>query len=507
VKWIEDRLENMSAASHARDEEMEVAAAVAEDGTILALDVTMTLDQGAYPVIPTASLIYGWAVRLNIPSSYRMTGMRFAFSIVATNKASYGAYRGPWAVETLTRELLVEQIARELGLDVIDVRRRNLITAGDQPTKLITGPTLEGITTLETLDRAVELLDYERLREEQRQAREQGRLVGVGFSTYIEAAPGPPDFFESLGFKVGGERAHAKLEPDGRLTIYTAQAPHGQGHETTIAQVAAEELGVPFEHVRVMHGDTSLAPFSVLGTGGSRAGTMASGAAVSATRAVKQKVLNLAGTMLEIAPDDLEIADAMVIPKGAPAKAVPLTQVAAVSYFGLNGEEEPGLRSSASFEGVSRGGWSGGTHACVVEVDPETGEVKIRRYLVVEDCGRVINPAIVDGQVRGGVAQGIGIALYEHAAYDEEGNFLAGTFMDYLVPTAMEIPPIEIEHLHGAEIEEVPYKGVGEGGTVAAPPAVLNAVADAVGGATITRLPLTPERVLELLDRSAVSAA
>jgi carbon-monoxide dehydrogenase large subunit len=184
---------------------------------------------------------------------------------------------------------------------------------------------------------------------------------------------------------------------------------------------------------------------------------------------------------------------------------MPLARVAAAAYFRPNGDEEPDLRSSASFAGVSRGGWSGGTHACVVEVDPDTGHVEILRYLVVEDCGRLINPAIVDGQVRGGVAQGIGLALYEEAAYDSTGNFLAGTLMDYLVPTAIEIPPIEVEHLHGREVEEVPYKGVGEGGAIAAPAAVLNAVADAVGGATVARLPLTPERVLALVDQTVIA--
>jgi aerobic carbon-monoxide dehydrogenase large subunit len=500
VKWLDDRMENMSAATHARDERIEISAAVEEDGTILALDVKMTLDQGAYPAFPVPSTIFGWAARTYIPASYRVKALRFAYTIVATNKASYGAYRGPWAVETLARELLVEQIARELGLDPVDVRRKNLYTADEQPTKMISGPTLMDVTSLESVDRAAELLDYAAFREEQQRAREQGRLLGIGFSTYIEAAPGPPDFFDALGFQLGGERAIAKLEPDGRLTILTAQAPHGQGHETTIAQVAATEFGVPIEHVRVVHGDTRDAPFSTLGTGGSRAGTMASGAALHATRAVKQKVLNLAGTMLEIAPDDLEIVDAMVTPKGAPAKAMPLAQVAMAAHFMPAPGEEPDFRSTAVFNGSERGGWSGGTHACIVEVDPETGDVKIERYLVVEDCGQVINPAIVDGQVRGGVAQGIGIALYEHAAYDEEGNFLAGTFMEYLVPTAMEIPHIEIDHMHVESHEEVDYRGVGEGGTVAAPAAVLNAIADAVGGKKVTQLPLTPERVLELLE-------
>jgi carbon-monoxide dehydrogenase large subunit len=503
VKWVEDRFENLATGTHARDEQLEISAAVQDDGTILALDVKMTLDQGAYPSYPVFSPLFGSVVRHVIPSSYRLKGLRFASTVVATNKASYGAYRGPWAAETLARELLVEKIAHELGLDPVDVRRRNLITADEQPTKMITGPTLEGVTTVETLVSAAELLDYDAFRARQRQARAQGRLLGIGFSSYIEQAPGPPDFFDGLDFSVSGERAHARLEPDGRLTILTAQHPHGQGTETTLAQVAADEFGVPLDHVRVVHGDTSQVPFSMVGTGGSRAATMASGAALEATRRVKQKVLTLAGGLFEIAPEDLEIVDAMVTPKGVPAMAMPLARVAAAAYFTPNGEEEHDLRSSANFTGVSRGGWSGGTHGCIVEVDPGTGKVTIQRYLVVEDCGRLINPAIVDGQIRGGVAQGIGLALYEEAAYDEDGNFLAGTFMDYLVPSAMEIPPIEIEHLHGQHLEEVPYKGVGEGGAIAAPAAVLNAVADAVGGGTITRLPLTPERVLDLLDTTA----
>ncbi len=502
VKWVEDRFENMTSATHARDEELEVSAAVDDDGTILGLDVRMTLNQGAYPLVSFPSAVFGWSIRTNLPSSWRLKGMRWSFTVVATNSASSGAYRGPWAVETLLRELLIEQIARELGLDVVAVRRRNLITPAEQPTKMLTGPTLEDVTSLETLERAAELLAYDAFRVEQRQAREQGRLLGIGFSTYIEAAPGPPDFFEALGFELGGERAHAKLEPDGRLTVMTAQAPHGQGHETTLAQIAATELGVPLEHVRVLHGDTDLAPFSMLGTGGSRAATMASGAALVATRGVKEKVLNRAAQMLEISPDDLEIVDAMVTPKGDPGQAMPLAQVAAAAYFGADGDEEPDLRSSGYFGGAMRGGWSGGTHACIVELDPGTGSVEIKRYLVVEDCGALINPAIVDGQIRGGVAQGIGVALYEHAAYDADANFLTGTFMDYLLPTAMEIPPIEIEHLHPELHEEVSYRGVGEGGIIAAPPAVANAVADAVGRA-VTQLPLTPERVLGLLDAAA----
>jgi carbon-monoxide dehydrogenase large subunit len=399
------------------------------------------------------------------------------------------------------REVLVDRIAYELGLDPVEVRRRNLVRMDEQPRKMATGPTLEGVMALATLERAAELIDQDAFRREQTDARAQGKLLGLGFATYIEPAPGPPDFMESVGMHLPDERAVARLEIDGHLTVITAQAPHGQSHETTLAQIAATEFGVPLEHVRVVHGDTQQTPFSVIGTGGSRAATMASGAALHATRAVKDKVLEMAGNMLEISPTDLEIIDAVVMPKGDAERGIPLAQIAMAAYFmGVEGEDD-GLRSTAIYR-QPPGGWSGGTHVCIVEVDPQTGVVEINRYVVVEDCGELIHPAVVDGQIRGGIAQGIGIALLENALYDEEANFLAGTFMDYLVPTSMEIPFIEIEHLHSEPLAEVNYRGVGEGGTIAAPPAVVNAVADALGGASIGVLPMTPEYVLALVDEA-----
>jgi carbon-monoxide dehydrogenase large subunit len=473
VKWVEDRVENMTAATHARSETVEIAAAIDDEGAILALDVNLKIDVGAYPALPFPPSFLGPIVRTMMTGPYRIDHLRWTNTVYQTNKASYGTYRGPWAIESLVREVLVDRIAYELSLDPVEIRRRNLVRLDEQPRKMATGPTLEGVLALETLERAAETVDVEAFRREQTQARAQGRLLGLGFATYIEPAPGPPDFMASVGMDLPGERAVARLEIDGHLTVITAQAPHGQGHETTLAQIAASEFGVPLDHVRVVHGDTQQTPFSIIGTGGSRAATMASGAALHATRAVKQKVLAMAGDMLEISPGDL----------------------------GIEGEDD-GLRSTAVFP-QPPGGWSGGTHACIVELDPETGTVEIKRYVVVEDCGELINPAIVEGQIRGGIAQGVGIALLENALYDEEANFLAGTFMDYLVPTSMEIPVIEIEHLHGDPLAEVNYRGVGEGGTIAAPPVIMNAVADALGGASIGVLPMTPELVLGLIDEAA----
>jgi carbon-monoxide dehydrogenase large subunit len=503
VKWVEDRVENLTSATHGRGEWFEIAAAVKRDGTILGLDAKMILDQGAYPLAFPAAL-FGGIVRTVLPGPYRIENMRWQEIDVVTNKTSFGPYRGPWAVETLVRETLIDRIAVELGLDAVEVRRKNLVPLGEQPRKMATGPTLDGAASLDSLERAVELVDYTAFREDQKRARERGRLTGVGFATYIEGAPGPPDMGAAMGLPPLPERAVAQLEPDGHLTVITAQSPHGQGHETTLAQVAASEFGVPIEHVRVVHGDTRTAPFSVIGTGGSRAATMASGAALLATRSVKRKVLSFAGAMMEISPEDLDIVDGVVAPKDAPSRGMPLAQVAAITYFAPPPGEQPGLRSDALFTEAGRGGWSGGTHVATVEVDPEIGTVAIQRYVVVEDCGKMINPAIVEGQIRGGVAQGIGIALLEDARYDESGNFLASTFMDYLLPGSMEVPSIEIAHLE-SDLYEVDYRGIGEGGTIAAPAAVVNAVADALGGVAVTELPLTPSRVLQLLDAQSRS--
>jgi aerobic carbon-monoxide dehydrogenase large subunit len=499
VKWVEDRVENLAAAGQAREETIEIDAAVKDDGTILALDVKMRLNQGAYPLPGTPAPLFAWIVRTMIGNAYRIDHMRWSLDVYASNKASYGAYRGPWAAETLAREILIDRIAHDLDLDPVDVRRRNLLTLDEQPCKMMSGPTIEGVAMLGTLERAAELVDYDGFREEQRRAREQGRLLGVGFSTYIEPAPGPPDFWAAIGFPIGGERAVARLEPDGHLTVMTTQAPHGQSHETTIAQVAATEFGVPMSHVRVLYGDTSAVPYSFMGTGGSRSATMASGSALHATRAVKEKALAYAGNMLEISPDDLEIVAARVRVKGDPDSGMGLGELAQAVYFIPPEGEENDLRSAALFD-APPGGFSGGTHVCFVEIDPETGIVRIPRYEVIEDCGSLINPAVVDGQVRGGVAQGIGIALYEHARYNDEGTFVCSTFLDYLVPTAMEIPTIGVEHFESPAMDEVNYRGVGEGGTIAAPAAVLNAVSDALGGTRVEQLPLTPDRVLALID-------
>ncbi|HEV2653953.1 MAG TPA: molybdopterin cofactor-binding domain-containing protein, partial [Ktedonobacteraceae bacterium] len=467
VKWIEDRRENLTAGGHAREEDVTVEAAVKNDGTILGLKVKMVLDAGAYQVTPLNPALFTVIVRMVLPGPYRFQHYSFDATVVTTNKAPYVAYRGPWAVETWVREGLADIIARELGLDPVEVRRKNIFTQEEQPFKGALGFSLERISARETLERAVELANIPAFREEQKQLRAQGRLAGFGLATFIEPAPGGAEYMAAMG---GGakEMATVRIEPTGHVTMFTAQAPHGQSHETTLAQVVASELGVPFENVKVVHGDTQNAPFSMIGTGGSRAATMASGAALFATREVKKQVLQIAGGMLEASPDDLEIANNIISVRGVPQKAIPLAQIAMLVYL-APGHLPPGspseLVGTYAYDG-GEGGWSQATHCCWVEVDPQTGKVDITRYLVVEDCGTMINPAVVEGQVRGGTAQGIGGVLYEHAVYDENAQFLTSTFMDYLVPTAMEIPSIEIEHLETPPISPVNFRGVGEGGAI-----------------------------------------
>jgi aerobic carbon-monoxide dehydrogenase large subunit len=503
VKWIEDRNEHLTASGHAREEMLEAELAVTDAGDILGIRARLLLDQGAYPGLPFPAAAFTGLITMLLPGPYKVQGYTCDTSVVATNKCVYVAYRGPWEMETWARERLLDIVAHELNLDPAEVRRRNMM-AGEKDERLITGLSVHGISSRESLERALELIGYEAFRAEQSSARAEGRYLGIGFATFIEAAPGPPEMRLNGGL-FGGEQAKVKLESDGHLVVITAQSPHGQGHETTLAQLAADEMGVPFDHVRVVHGDTRITPFSLVGTGGSRAATWASGAVLASTRKVKEKVLAVAAAQLEISPDDLEIIDGVVTPKGVPQKAIPLAQIATQATMAPN-TMPPGtdanLEAQERFlgEGISGSGWSGGTHACTVEIDIETGGVKILRYVVVEDCGPVINPAIVEGQVRGGIAQGIGGVLYERAAYDEDGNFVAGTFMDYLLPTAAEIPAIEIDHLETDPGDGLGFRGVGEGGAVVAPATLTNAIEDALMplGGQVREQHLPPATILQL---------
>jgi carbon-monoxide dehydrogenase large subunit len=510
VKWIEDRGENLMAAGQAREERVDVEAAVDRDGRLLAVRLRLVLDQGAYPRIGYPATGYTSIVRALFPAAYRLEHMDVEAVIVTTNKATYVPYRGPWEVETWVRERLLDVVARELHLDPLEVRERNLLTAAELPRPSATGVQLEGFDPRRTFDDARAALDVEAFRAEQAAARAEGRLVGLGLANVVEPAPVPPSLIRAMGIMAAPrtvQEARARLELDGTVTVFTSQMPHGQGHETTLAQLAADELGVDLDRVRVVHGDTQVTPFNMVGTGGSRSATLASGAVVGAARAVARRVLEVASELMEIDVADLELADGAVVARGAPGVRTPLADIGRLAHLrpGLaHADGRPGIEETATFDSAE-GTWSVATHACTVEVDPDTGLVRVLRYLVVGDCGAVINPGVVDGQVRGGVVQGIGAVLHERSAYDRDGQFLSSTFMDHLLPTALDVPRIEVRHVHHEPTGGIDFRGVGEGGAIGAPAAVTSAVEDALAhlGVRVTEQHLPPARVLELVDEAA----
>jgi carbon-monoxide dehydrogenase large subunit len=496
VKWVEDRGENLAASGQAREESFDVRAAVSSDGDLLGLDAKMVLDNGAYPVMGT--MVPG-IIEAMFPGPYKLAALGFESTVVSTNKASYIAYRGPWASETFVRERVLDLLAKDLGLDPLEIRLRNIAARTDPPFMMVTGRPLAGVTAAESLERVAQIVDIPAFRRRQAEERLKGHYLGIGMATFIEAAPGPRSPDGPSG-PMGMEFMRLTLAEDGVITLYTGQMPHGQSHQTTLAQIAADEFGVPFEQVRVVVGDTDVVPFGL--TGGSRSATMTGGVALHGARQLRAKVLDFAALLFEASAQDLEITDGEVFVRGDPDSAVPVAEVAHQAASGqFDADVDTSFEVEASFDG-GEGGWSGGSHCAIVEVDVETGIVKVERYVAAEDCGALINPAVVEGQIRGGIAQGIGAVLLERSAYDADGNYQSATFMDYLLPTACDIPRIEIEHLETVPLDaDVNFRGVGEGGMIVAPPTVVNAIEDALApfGVRIYEQHLPPARILELI--------
>src|SRR3984885_12930151 len=499
VKWVEDRGENLTTSGQAREESFDVRAAVSDDGDLLGLDVKMVVDTGSYPGMGMGASVPS-IIEAMFPGPYKLAALGFESTAAITNKATYVAYRGPWASETFVRERVLDLIAKDLGLDPLEIRLRNVAPRTDPPAVMVTGRPLLGVTTRESLERVAQLVDFPAFRRRQAEARAQGRSPGIGVATFIEAAPGPREPGEPSG-PMSLESMRLRLEEAGIVVLFTGQMPHGQSHQTTLAQIAADEFGVPFEQVRVVVGDSDVVPFGL--TGGSRSATMTGGVALHGARDLKAKVLDFAAYLMEARAQDLLITDGNVWVRGDPASAIAVSEIgrrAASGQFGA--DVDAALEVEATYDG-GQGGWSGGTHCAIVEVDVETGIVKVERYAAVEDCGVLINPAVVEGQIRGGVAQGIGAVLLERSAYGEDGNCQSATFMDYLMPTACDIPRIEIEHLETVPLDaDVNFRGVGEGGMIVAPPTVVNAIEDALSpfGVRIYEQHLPPARILELIS-------
>ncbi len=499
VRWIEDRQEHLLAAMHSRDQVHFVKVGFTDDGYIVAIEDSFLLDAGAYNPF-SLTCAYNTAAHLRGP--YKVPNFHIKGACVLTNKSPNGPYRGAGRPEAVfVMDKILALVAAATGLDPAEVFRRNLISPAELPYDQGM-PYRDGARIIydsgdypAALNKALELCEYDSLRADQARLKAEGRYVGVGLSFYIEGTGLGP--FEGSTVRVEGS---------GEVVVHAGSTPHGQSHQTTLAQICADELGVPFASVRVRAGDTGLLPYGV-GTFASRSLVTAGTAVARATKVVKDKVLAVAAELLEVNPADLVIEDGVIHPLGVPSRAVDLKAVAkaaspgprAVSIAGVEG----GISATSYFvpETVT---FSYGVHAATVEVDPELGTVEILRYIVVHDCGRIVNPLVVEGQVQGGVAQGIGSALYEEFIYGSGGQPLTTTFMDYLLPGSTEIPPVTQIHLQiPSPRNELGVKGVGEGGAIPPPAAIGNAIIDALGAAAVDlpELPFTPERISFLADK------
>jgi carbon-monoxide dehydrogenase large subunit len=501
LKWVEDRRENLLAAGQSRHEHARVSMAFDDEGTMLATAIEHVQDVGAYPIpnpVPTSI-----AVGMMFPGPYRVAEGAFACKSVFSNTVGRAAYRGPWQFESVAREVMLDRSARRLGIDPAELRRRNILRADEQPTALASGMPLSDTSPSATFEQALDMLGYQEFRQEQEGARAEGRYLGVGISTYVEPTA------SAIGY-YGTEGATIRVEPSGKVNVYVAGGSTGNSLETTVIQLTADALGVNIEDVNTIQGDTAITPFGP-GTGGSRSGAMLAGAVSETASVLRDRILAIAAHKLEAPVEDIELADSRASVRGVPSSGISLADIAAAAYFqpeALPPELSSSLEASGRYRAKGMVTWANATHVCTCEVDIVTGQVTLLRYIVSEDCGPMINPSVVEGQVAGGTVQGIGGALYEHLAYDEDGNPITTTFMDYLLPTSTEVPVIEYGHVETPGPGPGGYKGVGEGGAIGAPPAVINAVADALSpfGVEVDRLPLSPAAIVALIQRSRTAA-
>jgi carbon-monoxide dehydrogenase large subunit len=494
LKWIEDRRENLMSAGMARHEHGDARMAFDDEGRIVGAYIDHVQDIGAYPTpwpVGTAA-----AVGMLFPGPYRVPRAGFRTTSVFSNTSGRAAYRGPWQFESLAREMLLDIAARRMGMDPMELRRRNFLRQDELPCSNPNGMPYSDITPAETFEQALAMLDYEAFRGQQAEARAAGRYLGVGTCTYVEPTTTGMAYY-------GTEGATIRIEPSGKVNVYVAGGSTGNSLETAVVQLTADALGVDIADVRTIQGDTAVTPFGA-GTGGSRSGSMLAGAVGETAALLRERIVAIAAHRLEASPDDMVLVQSHAHVRGTPSTVVSLAEIADLAYFkpGALPEGVPvGLEASARYRARSPMIWANATHLCTCEVDVTSGAVTLLRYIVSEDCGPMINPNVVEGQIAGGTVQGIGGVLLEHLVYDEDGNPRATTFMDYLLPTSTDVPAIEYGHIETPAPGPGGFKGVGEGGAIGAPPAVVNAIADALVpfGVEITRLPLTPPAIVELI--------
>jgi aerobic carbon-monoxide dehydrogenase large subunit len=498
VKWTEDRREHMMGSAHARAQVHDIEIAARRDGTMLAVRDRIWVDLGAYN---SWGIVLPYNTVAHLLGPHRVPNLDVECRGVVTTKTPNAPYRGAGRPETVfAMDRIVDCLARELSMDPAELRRRNYLSEADMPYE-IQLPYRDGNPLVYDsgdfkagLEAALRAVDYDALRAEQVALRTKGVYRGIGLSGYVEGtAIGPY------------EGATVRLDSSGRAVVATGACSQGQGHETSFAQIAADTLGIPLDWVTIVGGDTAAIPFGV-GTFASRSAVNAGSSIHEASGRVREKIVAAAAALLEAAPADIEVADGVVSVRGVPASVTPIANVirAAIPTFAKPGVASPDFEATV-YHHQPTVTYTSAVHVAVVEVDPGTGAVKLLRYLVAHDCGRLINPIIVEGQIHGGVAQGVGGGLLEEMVYDEQAQLLTGTFMDYLVPTAMEVPEIETVHLeYPSPRNPLGIKGIGEGGAISPPAALANAVEDALApwGVRVTRTPLGPSVVLGLLEKA-----
>ncbi|WP_068279073.1 xanthine dehydrogenase family protein molybdopterin-binding subunit [Aldersonia kunmingensis] len=497
VKWIEDRQENLMASGMARQDHGLARIAFDADGKILAASIDHSQNVGAYPI--PAPLTGAIAVGMLFPGPYRVPASGLSLKMLYTNTIGRVAYRGPWQFESMAREVLLDKAARTMGIDPVELRRRNMLSQAELPAPNPNGMPYSDMTPLETFNLAVETLDYEAFRAEQQQARADGRYIGVGTCTYVEPTAGAVPSLATEG-------ATIRIEPSGKVNVYVAGGSSGNSIETTVVQLTADALGVDIADVNTIQGDTAITPYGG-GTQGSRSGSMTAGAVAETAVGLRERILAIAAHKLNADVNDIEFVHSRATVRGVPDVELTLAEIAQIAYFQRDAMPPGvpnGLEASGRYTAEIPMVWANATHVCTCEVDIETGAVTLLRYIVGEDVGPMINPNVVEGQICGGTVQGVGGALFEHQAYDEAGNPIATTFMDYLMPTAVEAPTIEIAHLDTPSAGPGGHKGVGEGGAIGSAPAIVNAVADALApfGIEISRLPLTPSKIVAMVDEA-----
>ena len=508
VRWIEDRREHLIASIHCREHYYDLTISAERDGTLLGVEGDVYIDAGAYSLWPTGSFMEASMASRNLTGPYRIRHLNLKTYTVATNKAPMGPYRGvarPGACFAIER--LVDEVARELNREPIELRRQNIVTAAELPYQTAAGMRLDTGDYVKALDTARDMVDLPAIRKRQAAGEADGRAIGVGFAFYTEqSGHGITEWVKRRSRVAPGyESASVRMLPDGSVIIHVGTQNHGQGHETTFAQIAAHELSIDPSLISVRYGDTAVGPFG-FGTFGSRSIVFGGGATARASRMLAEKIRRIGAHLLQTDVASTRIEAGAVHGPSGKVGFTEIAYAANVRQEHLPAGMEPLLDCTATYEPTETGGvFAYGAHAVVVAVEPDTGVIELLDYVVAEDCGTMINPMIVDGQVQGGIAQGIGTALYEEIPYDAAGQPLATTFADYMMPCAPEIPAVRMAHLiNPALATEYGVKGLGEGGAIAPPAVIANAVADAFRniGASFNETPLTPRRVSDAVDRA-----